>query len=270
MHSALFLVLTLVSVAVFFLQENAELLAAVQIIVYASAIVVLFLFVIMLLGVDREEALDDPIKYQRPAAFALGALLLAEVVFLAGHDWATGAKTARGVPLKGGAPSPAGTTATTSSACARVLFTDFLWPFEITAALLVIAVVGAVVLRPPLRAAGRGQPRGGDDPVSLGVLVVTDSYYLVLAALIFTIGAIGLLVRRNVIVMFMCVELMLNAANLTFVAFAHQLNDAAGQVIVFFTLVVAAAEVAVGLAIIVAIFRRRKGATADDVRALRG
>jgi NADH-quinone oxidoreductase subunit K len=106
--------------------------------------------------------------------------------------------------------------------------------------------------------------------VSLGVLIVTDSYYLVLASLIFTIGAIGLLVRRNVIVMFMCVELMLNAVNLTFVAFAHQLNDAAGQVIVFFTLVVAAAEVAVGLAIIVAIFRRRKGATADDVRALRG
>ena len=106
--------------------------------------------------------------------------------------------------------------------------------------------------------------------MSLGVLVITDSYYLVLAALIFTIGAIGLLVRRNVIVMFMCVELMLNSVNLTFVAFAHQLNDAAGQVIVFFTLVVAAAEVAVGLAIIVAIFRRRKGATADDVRMLRG
>jgi NADH-quinone oxidoreductase subunit K len=106
--------------------------------------------------------------------------------------------------------------------------------------------------------------------VSLGALIVTDSYYLVLAALLFTIGAVGLLVRRNVIVMFMCVELMLNAVNLTFVAFAHTLNDAAGQVIVFFTLVVAAAEVAVGLAIIVAIFRRRKGATADDVRALKG
>jgi NADH-quinone oxidoreductase subunit K len=106
--------------------------------------------------------------------------------------------------------------------------------------------------------------------VSLGALVVTDGYYLVLAALIFTIGAIGLLVRRNIIVMFMCVELMLNAVNLTFVAFAHTLNDAAGQATVFFVLVVAAAEVAIGLAIIVAIFRRRKGATADDVRALRG
>jgi NADH-quinone oxidoreductase subunit K len=106
--------------------------------------------------------------------------------------------------------------------------------------------------------------------VSVGALIVTDSYYLVLAALLFTIGAVGLLIRRNVIVMFMCVELMLNAVNLTFVAFAHTLNDAGGQVIVFFTLVVAASEVAVGLAIIVAIFRRRKGATADDVRALKG
>ena len=99
---------------------------------------------------------------------------------------------------------------------------------------------------------------------------ITDTYYLVLAAGIFTIGAVGVLVRRNVLVMFMCIELMLNAVNLTFVSFAHQLNDVRGQVFVFFTLVVAAAEVAVGLAIIVAIFRRRRGATADDVRMLKG
>jgi NADH-quinone oxidoreductase subunit K len=102
------------------------------------------------------------------------------------------------------------------------------------------------------------------------IAAVTGNYYLVLAALLFTIGAIGLLVRRNVLVMFMCVELMLNAANLTFVTFARMLNDVGGQVIVFFTLVVAAAEVAVGLAIIVAIFRRRQGATADDVDVLKG
>jgi NADH-quinone oxidoreductase subunit J len=145
-HSALFLVLTLVSVAVFFLQENAELLAAVQIIVYASAIVVLFLFVIMLLGVDREEALEDPVKYQRPAAFALGALLIAEVLFLAGHDWATGLRTAHGVPLKGGIATDSHGFGNNIERVARVLFTDFLWPFEITAALLVIAVVGAVVI----------------------------------------------------------------------------------------------------------------------------
>ncbi len=98
---------------------------------------------------------------------------------------------------------------------------------------------------------------------------ITTNYYLVLAAALFTIGAVGLLTRRNVLVMFMCVELMLNAVNLTFVAFAAALNDIRGQVIVFFVLSVAAAEVAVGLGIIVAIFRRRRGATADDLDILK-
>ena len=99
---------------------------------------------------------------------------------------------------------------------------------------------------------------------------VPGVYYLTLAALIFTIGAVGLLVRRNALVMFMCIELMLNAVNLTFVTFARMLDDIGGQVFVFFTLVVAAAEVVIGLALIVAIFRRRQGATADDVSLLRG
>jgi NADH-quinone oxidoreductase subunit K len=96
------------------------------------------------------------------------------------------------------------------------------------------------------------------------------TWYLTLSALMFTIGAVGLLVRRNVLVMFMCVELMLNSANLAFVSFARKLNDVGGQVAVFFVLVVAAAEVVVGLGIIVAIFRRRVGATADDVHVLKG
>jgi NADH-quinone oxidoreductase subunit K len=101
-------------------------------------------------------------------------------------------------------------------------------------------------------------------------MTITPAYYLTVAALLFTIGAVGLLIRKNTLVMFMCVELMLNAVNLTFVSFAKALNDIGGQVIVFFTLVVAAAEVTVGLAIIVAIFRRRPGATADDVDLLKG
>jgi len=104
----------------------------------------------------------------------------------------------------------------------------------------------------------------------IAVATLTPGYYLTLAAALFTIGAVGLLVRRNTLVMFMCIELMLNAANLTFVAFAKALNDISGQVIVFFTLVVAAAEVAVGLAIIVAIFRRRQDVTADDLNVLEG
>jgi NADH-quinone oxidoreductase subunit K len=99
---------------------------------------------------------------------------------------------------------------------------------------------------------------------------VPGPWYLALAAMLFTIGAFGLLVRRNVLVMFMCVELMLNAVNLTFVTYARMLDDIGGQVVVFFVLVVAAAEVVVGLAIIVAIFRSRAEATADDISLLSG
>ncbi|MDP9419307.1 MAG: NADH-quinone oxidoreductase subunit NuoK [Actinomycetota bacterium] len=101
-------------------------------------------------------------------------------------------------------------------------------------------------------------------------MTVDATWYLVLSALLFTIGAAGLLVRRNPLVMFMCIELMLNAVNLTFVTFSNVLNDISGQVVVFFVLVVAAAEVVVGLGIIVAILRRRPDATADDVSMLRG
>ena len=100
--------------------------------------------------------------------------------------------------------------------------------------------------------------------------MVGSPWYLLLGALLFTIGATGLLIRRNPLVMFMCVELMLNAVNLTFVTFSRMLNDVGGQVIVTFVLVVAAAEVVVGLGIIVAILRRRPGATADDISLLRG
>lgn len=99
---------------------------------------------------------------------------------------------------------------------------------------------------------------------------VPGSWYLILSAVLFSMGVIGVLVRRNVIVMFMCIEMMLNAVNLSFVTFARMLHDIGGQVLVFFVLVVAAAEVVVGLGIIVSIFRRRVGATADDLHILKG
>ena len=101
-------------------------------------------------------------------------------------------------------------------------------------------------------------------------MTVSANWYLSLGAVLFSIGALGLLVRRNVLIMFMCVELMLNAANLTFVTFARQLNDIGGQVLVFFVLVVAAAEVVVGLGIVVAIYRRRSSTSADDLHAMKG
>ena len=101
-------------------------------------------------------------------------------------------------------------------------------------------------------------------------MIVTAGWYLTLAAVLFSIGLIGILVRRNALIMFMCVELMLNAVTLTFVTFARTLDDVGGQAVVVFVLVVAAAEVVVGLGIIVAILRKRPGANADDLALLRG
>ena len=101
-------------------------------------------------------------------------------------------------------------------------------------------------------------------------MTVPGAWYLILAAILFGIGAVGLLVRRNVLVMFMCVELMLNAVNLSFVTFARMLNDLGGGDHQYEEHRGLAAEVVVGLAIIVAMFRRRRAATADDIHALRG
>lgn len=93
--------------------------------------------------------------------------------------------------------------------------------------------------------------------------------YLYLAAVLFTIGAVGVLVRRNALIAFMCVELMLNSANLAFVTFARRQGSFDGQVLAFFTMVVAAAEVVVGLAIIMTVFRSRHSASVDDASELK-
>ena len=93
--------------------------------------------------------------------------------------------------------------------------------------------------------------------------------YVYLAAVLFTIGAAGVLIRRNAIVVFMCIELMLNAANLALVTFARMHGDLQGQVMAFFVMVVAAAEVVVGLAIIMLIFRTRRSASVDDANLLK-
>jgi NADH-quinone oxidoreductase subunit K len=100
--------------------------------------------------------------------------------------------------------------------------------------------------------------------------IPTTTWYLILAAVLFGIGTVGVLVRRNPLIMFMCVELMLNAVNLSFVALAKKMGDIGGQTTVFFVMVVAAAEVVVGLGIIVAILRRKPNATADDLAELKG
>ena len=98
---------------------------------------------------------------------------------------------------------------------------------------------------------------------------MSPDYYLYLSAVLFSLGAFGVLIRRNAIVVFMCVELMLNASNLAFVTFARVHGNLDGQVIAFFVMVVAAAEVVVGLAIIMAIFRTRRSASVDEANLLK-
>ena len=142
-HSALMLIQALFGVAVLFVMQQADFLAAVQVIVYAGAIVVLFLFVIMLVGVDREESIaHDPLRGQRPTALVLGLMGLLEILLLARTHWVTGRGSAAGV-----ASGPGDNVVKLG----RSLFTQYLYPFEITSVLLIIAVVGAVVLarRPP-------------------------------------------------------------------------------------------------------------------------
>ncbi len=141
-HSALSLIVTFFGIAISFIELGAHFLAAVEIIVYAGAIVVLFLFVIMFLGVDKSDDVTiEPLVGQRPLAFAGVVILVGGIVTMLAHGhWVTGAPSAAsgGTPLKGGAAN--------IKELGSAVFTTYLYAFEITAALLIIAVVGAVML----------------------------------------------------------------------------------------------------------------------------
>jgi NADH-quinone oxidoreductase subunit K len=246
-HCALSLVSTIFGIALLFIDESADFLAAVQIIVYGGAIVILFLFVIMLLGVDRREPRkQDKMRGLTPVAIVVS-------LERAGRERAeTWPEHFHGLsaPLRND-----GCIARHRRGGGR----------------------GLGASRRPKRPGNPAQarcppPRSTGKPPTRDAraMTVPGPWYLVLAAVLFSVGATGLLVRRNILVMYMCIELMLNSVNLTFVTFARMLNDIGGQDAVFFVLVVAAAEVVVGLGIIVAIYRRRSGATADDISSLKG
>jgi NADH-quinone oxidoreductase subunit J len=154
-HVALFLVGSQVALALAFLLQGAFFIAAVQIILYAGAIMVLFLFVIMLLGVDRREALVEPLTGQRPLAAALGVVLAALIGYVAinGADLvvATGGERALNAINR----DPGNVLA-----IARALFGNYLLPFEVTSVLLVVAIVGVMVLARTIQEAGTGLPAG--------------------------------------------------------------------------------------------------------------
>ena len=261
-YSTLSLVLTLLSMAVLFVLLGAPFLGALQVLVYAGAIVVLFLFVIMLLNVQKEETAHIDRGAQ------LWVALLGVAVFL-GMFWLAFWRT--GLRLGGPAPQALTQELVSLKGLAAELFGTYLLPFEMVGLLLLVAVIGATVAaRRPGEAGGlqddavyaSGEPLGEPAPPlspqgGQRLSAVPISWYLLLSAVLFGIGAIGALTRRNGIAIFLSVELMLNAANLTLVAYARQFGSHTGQVIVFFVMAVAAAEAAVGLALFIAVFRQR-------------
>ena len=142
-----------------------------------------------------------------------------------------------------------------------MLYTDYAFAFEVTSVLILVAMVGAVVL-------ARREDRVG---TAAGWRQVMPSleHYLVLSAVLFAIGTAGVFVRRNLITILLSIEIMLNAVNLTFVAFGRALGSADGQIIVFFVMTVAAAEAAVGLAIVIGLFRHRESLNPEAFTTLK-
>ena len=330
-----------------YLALEAPFLFAVQIIVYTGAILMLFLFVLMLVGVDASDSVVETIRGQRLFAI-LGGLTLGVTLVVGVSQITLGTVVGLGEANKDG----------NIEALANILFSRYVFAFEVTSALLITAAMGAMVLAhrerltpkptqadlaasgcattprpactsarcphrasspattpstprrccptapPPRRrspgcwppAARCARPRAtsrrcsarsttrrrtraevarahepGPARTRHGRERVMDSVtpFIVLSAILFTIGAVGVLTRRNAIVVFMCVELMLNACNLALVAFAKQHGNLDGQIAAFFVMVVAAAEVVVGLAIIMTIFRTRRSASVDDASLLK-
>ena len=196
-------------------------------------------------------------------------------------------------------PLPAGYSNTKE--LGRLLYTDYVYPFEIAAVILLVAIVAAIALTlrrrkdskyqdPAEQVAGPARrivcascrmPAEQDDALRQGRCsgrrisrrgdVISLSHYLVLGAILFAISVVGIFLnRKNVIILLMAIELMLLAVNMNFVAFSHYLDDPAGQIFVFFILTVAAAESAIGLAILVVLFRNLNTINVDDLDSLKG
>ncbi len=330
-HSALSLAATMMALGAMYVVEQGPFIGLVQIIVYTGAIMILFLFVLMLVGRDSSDSLVETLRGQRWAAALAGVAFALLVALTIGRAF-------RGIkPVNLDAANQGGTNV---NSLAELIFTKYLFAFELTSALLIVASRTSNATSrnrprrrsprhasaPGVRSRCRGracsrrvtpserprccptarsrpsrswprrpvcasdrrcqQGRPTNDPrrfwpprrlfdagrpkvCAIGGRPVTPTYYLVLSAALFTIGAAGVLVRRNAIVVFMCIELMLNAVNLTLVTFSRINGSLDGQVIAFFVMVVAAAEVVVGLAIIMSIFRTRRSASVDDANLLK-
>ena len=298
-HSVLFLILSFFNAAALFLIAGAEFLAMILVIVYVGAVAVLFLFVVMMLDIDFAELRGGFQRYL-PVGATVGAVLFIELVLvLGGWKFAPDAATLR--------LSPAPAQVSNTAALGRLLYTDYVFLFQAAGLLLLVAMIGAIVLTlarpqdlaPPEhphadRAHGGGDAGDGHCVARCGYegdrylrpegrrtarrsrkrIMGTEvglGHFLVVSAILLVLGIFGIFLnRKNVIIILMSIELILLAVNLNLVAFSAALGDLVGQVFAMFVLTVAAAEAAIGLAIVVIYFRNRGSIQVEDVNLMKG
>ena len=286
-HAALLLVLCFFTSAAIWLLIEAEFLAVVLILVYVGAVMVLFLFVVMMLDINVEEVRARVTRYA-----LLGGIVAGVVVFeIVSVVWTR----SLGVDVTTGARAQPATYSNTAE-LGKVLYTEYVYPFELAAVLLLIAIVAAISLTmrkrtgpqaAEHRAAGRrarariacassrsppAKPApAAETPIGEKGAMIQLNWLLVLSGVLFAISVAGMFInRKNLILLLMCVELLLLAVNFNFVAFSRYLGDINGQIFVFFVLTVAAAESAIGLAILVVLFRERRSINVEDLSTLKG
>ena len=280
-HSVLYLILAFVNAAGLFVMMGAEFLAMILIVVYVGAVAVLFLFVVMMLDVDFSELKQGVLQYL-PIGMLIGGIFLAELLLVVGA-WAIGP----GVPQAITAPIPPHISSNTE-AIGLVLYTRYVYFFEAAGMILLVAMVGAIVLtlqhrvrvrRQDIGDAGRAHAGGihrdrestdragaGEQHMTIGL-----GHYLAVAAILFTLGIFGIFLnRKNVIIILMSIELILLAVNINLVAFSTHLGDIVGQIYALLVLTVAAAEAAIGLAILVVFYRNRGSIAVEDINLMKG
>ena len=278
-HSVLFLILAFVNAAGLFVLLGAEFLAMILIVVYVGAVAVLFLFVVMMLDVDFAELRQGFLSYL-PVGALVGLVVLVELLLVVG-GWVIGA----GVPKAIRQPiPPLETDDQHRSARARALHRlRLLLPGRRPRAAGRDGRRDRADLAPPRSGEAAGHGRAGAPHESRGDggregaagagadMTVGLGHYLAVAAILFTLGILGIFInRKNVIVILMSVELILLAVNINLVAFSSFLGDLVGQVFALLVLTVAAAEAAIGLAILVVFYRNRGSIAVEDINLMKG
>ncbi len=250
------------------------------VVVYVGAVAVLFLFVVMMLDVDFAELKQGTLQYL-PIGALVGLILLVELILVLGGSLISAETVASTA-----APTPPLDQVSNVAALGALLYTRYAFFFEMAGMVLLVAMIGAIVLtlrhkegarRQNIAGPGGAQPghrghdRGRGDGEGAFVMTIGLGHYLIVAAILFTLGVFGIFLnRKNVIIILMSVELILLAVNINLVAFSSFLGDLTGQIFALLVLTVAAAEAAIGLAILVTFYRNRGTIAVEDINMMKG